>query len=111
MRLARRRLLQLAASAVAAAAVPSPTWAQAYPARPVRIIVGFSPGGTTDVVARLIGQWLSERLGQPFVVENRSGANTNLATEAVARAPADGHTILLLSMSNVVNVTLYEKLS
>ena len=111
MNLPRRQFLRLAAAAVAAPAVSSAAWAQAYPARPVRIIVGFPAGGTTDVVARLLGQWLSERLGQPFVVENRPGANTNLATEAVVRAPADGYTILLVTMSNVVNTTLYDKLS
>ena len=111
MRLPRRQVLQLVTAAVAAPAVSSAAWAQSYPLRPARIIVGFAAGGTTDVVARLLGQWLSERLGQPFVVENRPGANTNLATEAVVRAPADGHTILLVTMSNVINVTLYERLN
>jgi tripartite-type tricarboxylate transporter receptor subunit TctC len=110
MSLARRQFLQLAAAAVAAPTMSSVARAQAYPARPVRIIVGFPAGGTTDIVARLVGQWLTERLGQPFVIENRPGANTNLATEAVVRAPADGHTILLTTMSNVINVSLYDKL-
>jgi tripartite-type tricarboxylate transporter receptor subunit TctC len=86
-------------------------WAQAYPTRPVRFIVGFAPGGTADIVARLIAQWLSERLGQPFVVENRTGAATNIATEAVVRAPADGYTLLFVTTSNAINATLYEKLN
>jgi tripartite-type tricarboxylate transporter receptor subunit TctC len=85
--------------------------AQAYPSRPVRLIVGFAPGGTTDITARLIGQWLSERLGQQFVVENRTGAATNIGTEAVVRAPADGYTLLLVTASNAINATLYDKLS
>jgi tripartite-type tricarboxylate transporter receptor subunit TctC len=85
--------------------------AQVYPARPVRIIVGFAAGGAPDILARLQGQWLSERLGQPFIVENRPGGGTNLATEAVARAPADGYTLLVASLANAVNATLYEKLN
>jgi tripartite-type tricarboxylate transporter receptor subunit TctC len=85
--------------------------AQAYPTRPVRIIVGFPPSGGADVSARLIGQWLSERWGQPFVVENRPGAATNLATEAVVRAPADGHALLLAFTSSAINATLYDKLN
>jgi tripartite-type tricarboxylate transporter receptor subunit TctC len=85
--------------------------AQDYPTRPVRLIVGFAPGGTTDITARLIGQWLSERLGQQFVIENRTGAATNIATEAVVRAPADGYTLLLVTASNAINATLYDKLS
>ena len=111
MRLPRRQFLQFAGAAVAAPALSPAAWSQTYPSRPVRMIVGFPAGGTTDIVARMVAQWLTERLGQPFVVENRPGANTNLATEAVVRAPADGHTILLLTMSNVINVTLYDKLS
>ena len=86
-------------------------WAQAYPARPVRIIVGFAPGGTIRHLARLIGQWLSERLGQPFVIENRPGGGGNIGTEAVVRAPADGYTLLLVGTANAINATLYEKLN
>jgi tripartite-type tricarboxylate transporter receptor subunit TctC len=86
-------------------------WAQGYPSRPVRIIVGYAPGGATDFSARLIGQWLSERLGQPFIVDNRPGAGSNVATEAAVRAPADGYTLLLASVSNAINATLYDKLS
>src|SRR6476659_5920535 len=97
MKLPRRQFLQLAASAAALAAVPRFAWAQAYPSRPVRILVGFPSGGTVDIVARLIGQWLSDRLGQPFVVENRPGAAGNIATEAAVRAPADGYTLLLIT--------------
>src|SRR6476646_9416929 len=93
----RRRFLRLAAAAVAAPAVSSRAWSQTYPSRPVRIIVGLAAGGATDIVARLIGQWLSERLGQQFVVENRPGANGNIATEAVVNASADGHTLLAVS--------------
>src|SRR5262245_31792493 len=96
----RRQLLHLAAGAAAVPALSRYAWAQGYPARPVRLIVGFAPGGTTDITARLIGQWLSERLGQQFVIENRTGAATNIATEAVVRAPADGYTLLLVTASN-----------
>ena len=85
--------------------------AQSYPARPVRIIVGFAAGGSTDVTGRLLAQWLSERLGQSFVVENRPGAGTNIGTEAVVHAPADGYTLLFVTPANAINVTLYEKLS
>jgi tripartite-type tricarboxylate transporter receptor subunit TctC len=111
MNLPRRRFLHLAAGAAALSAVSRVARAQAYPTRPVRIIVGFAPGGTADIVARLIAQWLSERLGQPFVVENRTGAATNIATEAVVRAPADGYTLLFVTTSNAINATLYEKLN
>ena len=97
MKLPRRRFLHLAAGAAALPAVSRIAWAQAYPTRPVRIIVGFAAGGATDILARLIGQWLSERLGQPFVIENRPGAGSNIATEAVVRAPPDGYTLLLVS--------------
>src|SRR6202453_1312269 len=86
-------------------------WAQSYPSRPVRIIVGYAPGGTTDFSARLIGQWLSERLGQPFIVENRPGAGSNVATEGTVRASADGYTLLLASISNAINATLYDNLN
>ena len=86
-------------------------WAQAYPTRPVRLIIGFTAGGAFDITARLFGQWLSERLGQPFIVENRPGASTNIATEAVVRAPADGYTLLLGGAVNAINATLHEKLN
>jgi tripartite-type tricarboxylate transporter receptor subunit TctC len=85
-------------------------WAQAYPSRPVRIIVGFAPGGPVDIIARLISQWLSERLAQQFIVENRPGAGSNIGTEAVVRAPADGYTLLLITSTNAINTTLYDKL-
>jgi tripartite-type tricarboxylate transporter receptor subunit TctC len=111
VKLPRRDFLRLAAGAAALPALSRLAEAQAYPTRPVRIIVGFAPGGATDIVARLIGQWLSERLGQQFVIENRPGASTNIATEAVVNAPADGHTLLLVSPSNAINATLYDKLS
>jgi tripartite-type tricarboxylate transporter receptor subunit TctC len=103
--------LQLAASVAALPTVPRVAWAQAYPTRPVRIIVGFAPGGTGDIIARLIGQWLSERLGRPFVIENRSGGATNIATETVVRAPADGYTLLLVGTTQTINATLYNKLN
>ena len=86
-------------------------WAQTYPTRPVRLIVPLAPGGATDIIARLIGQWLSERLGQQFVIENRPGAGTNIATEAVVRSPADGYTLLLVNAANAINGSLYSKLS
>jgi len=96
MKLPRRRFLHLAAGAAALPAVSRITWAQAYPTRPVRVIVPFGSAGATDIVARLIGQWLSERLGQPFVIENRPGAGGNLGTEAVVRAPPDGYTLAVI---------------
>jgi tripartite-type tricarboxylate transporter receptor subunit TctC len=111
MKLPRRNFLHLAAGAAALPAVSRFAWAQVYPSRPVRIIVGFAPAGSTDIMARLIGQWLSERLGQSFVVENRPGAGTNIATEAVVRAPADGYTLLMAGSANAVNATLYDKLN
>jgi len=111
MSLARRRFLQLAGAAVAAPALSRRTWAQAYPARPVRLIIGYTPGGSADLTARLMAQWLSERLGQSFVVESRPGGGTNIATEAVVRAPADGYTLLLVAPANAINATLYEKLN
>jgi tripartite-type tricarboxylate transporter receptor subunit TctC len=110
MQLHRRQCLHLAAAAAAALAAPG-VWAQAYPARPVRIVVGFAAGGTTDIVARLIGQWLSERLGQQFFVDNRPGANTNIATEAVVRAAADGYTLLAVGSTSAINASLYDKLN
>src|SRR5262245_33311378 len=97
MKLPRRNFLHLVAGAAALPAVSRWAWAQAYPSRPVRIIVGFAPGGPADIIARLIGQWLSERLGQPFVIENRPGGGSNIGTEAVVRAPADGYTLLLIT--------------
>src|SRR5215831_19038842 len=111
MKLPRRNFLHLAAGAAALPAVSRIAWAQAYPARPVRIIVGFAAGGGGDITARLIGQWLSERLGQQFIIENRPGAASNIATEAVVRAPADGYTLLLVGAFNAVNATLYDKLN
>jgi tripartite-type tricarboxylate transporter receptor subunit TctC len=107
----RRRFLQFAAGAIALPAASGAARAQAYPAKPVRIVVGYAPGGATDISARLIGQWLSERLGQQFVIENRPGAANNLATEMVARAPADGYTLLLVNPANAINATLHTKLS
>src|SRR5215813_11958741 len=111
MKLPRRAFLHLAAGAAALPAVSHFAWAQSYPSRPVRLVVGAPPGGGFDIVARLIGQWLSERLGQPFVIENRPGASSNIATEAVVRAPADGYTLLLVTAANAINTSLYEKLS
>jgi len=107
----RRRFLGLAAGAAALSAVPRVARAQAYPMRPVRIIVGFPAGGTTDLTARVTGQWLSERLGQPFIIENRPGAAANIATEAVVNAPADGYTLLIVGSWNASNATLYDKLN
>jgi tripartite-type tricarboxylate transporter receptor subunit TctC len=111
MKLPRRTFLQLVAGAAALSLVPRLARAQAYPSRPVRWIVPFPPGGGTDIVARLMGQWLSERLGQPFVIENRPGAGSNIGTEAVVRAPPDGYTLLLVASVNTINATLYDKLS
>src|SRR5262249_35485543 len=111
MKLPRRKFLQLAAGAVALPALPRAARAHAYPARPVRIIVGYAAGGQVDIIARLIRQWLSARLGQPFVIENRPGAATNIATEAVVRAAADGYTLLSLGSSQAINATLYDKLN
>src|SRR5262249_31789937 len=110
MKLPRRNFLHLAAGAAALPAVSRIASAQAYPTRPVRIVVGFPAGGGSDIVARLIGQWLSARLGQPFVVENRPGAATNLAAEAVVRSTPDGYTLLLFGSSSAINATLYDKL-
>ena len=111
MTLSRRRFLHLAAGAAALPAVSRIARAQSYPLRPVRVIVGFAAGGTTDVLARMIGQWLSERLGQPFLIENRPGAGTNIATEAVVKSAPDGYTLLMVSPPNTINATLYEKLN
>ena len=111
MNLPRRHLLRLAAGAVALPALSPMARAQSYPARPVRIVVGFAAGGSTDVTGRLLAQWLSERLGQPFVMENRPGAGTNIGTEAVVHAPADGYTLLFVTPANAINATLYDKLN
>jgi tripartite-type tricarboxylate transporter receptor subunit TctC len=111
MHLTRRYFLHLAAGTAALPAISRIAWANTYPAQPVRWIVGFPPGGATDILARLMGQWLSERLGQSFIIENRPGAGSNIATEAVVRAPADGYTLLLVGPPHAVNATLYEKLN
>jgi len=110
MKLPRRNFLQLAAGAAALPTISRIARAQAYPSRPVRIVVGFAPGGGADITVRLIGQWLSERLGRQFVIENRPGAGGNIATEAVVRAPADGYTLLMVGGYNAINATLYDKL-
>jgi len=107
----RRQFLHLAAGAAALPAVSRFAWAQAYPTRPVRIVVGFPPGGGADITARLIGQWLSERLGQPFIIDNRPGAGSNIATEAVVRAAPDGYSLLLVGSYNAINATLYDRLN
>jgi tripartite-type tricarboxylate transporter receptor subunit TctC len=107
----RRQFLHLAAGAGVLPLLSQDATAQAYPNRPVRIVVGFAAGGTADITARLIGQWLSERLGQQFIIENRPGAGSNIATEAVVRAAADGYTLLLVSSPHAFNATLYEKLN
>ena len=111
MKLPRRRFLHLAAGAVALPGISRFARAQAYPTRPARIIVGFAAGGGVDIVGRLIGQWLSERLGQQFIIENRPGAATNIATEAVVRAPSDGYTLLLVNPANATNATIYDRLT
>ena len=111
MKLSRRRILHLAAGTAALSAVPRFASAQAYPTRLVRIIVPVAAGGGVDITARLMGHWLSERLGQSFIVENRAGGGSNIGTEAVVRAPADGHTLLAVAISNAVNATLYDKLN
>ena len=111
LKLPRRQFLHLAAGAAALPAVLRGAMAQAYPARPVRIVVGFPVGGSQDIIGRLIGQWLSERLGQQFVIENRAGDGGNVGAEAVVRAPADGYTLLVVGSNHAVNATLYDKLN
>jgi tripartite-type tricarboxylate transporter receptor subunit TctC len=111
MKFPRRKFLHLAAGATALSAVSRFAWALDYPSRPVRWIVGFGPGGGNDIIARLMGQWLSERLGQPFVIENRPGAGTNIATEVVVNAPPDGYTLLLAGIPNAFNASMFGKLN
>src|SRR5262245_31686953 len=111
MKLPRRQFLHLAAGAAVLPAVSRVAWAQAYPSRPVRLIVPIAAGGSQDILARLVGQWLSERLGQPFVIDNRPGGGGNIGTEAVVRAPPDGYTLLLVSGANLINAALYDKLN
>ena len=111
MKPARRRFLQLAAGAAALPAASRRGWSQGYPTRPVRLIVGFTPSGPTDISARLIGQWLTERLGQPFVIENRPGAGSNIAIDAVVNSAPDGYTLLVVSTSATVSMTFYKNLN
>ena len=111
MKLSRRRLLHLSAGAVVLPALSRRARGQTYPARPIRLIIGYTPGGSADITARLTGQWLSERLGQSVIVESQPGGGTNIATEAVVRAPPDGYTLLLVAPANAINATLYDKLS
>src|SRR4051812_38671841 len=111
MKLPRREFLHLVVGAAAMPAVSRIAQAQAYPSRPVRIVVGLPPGGTLDIVARLIGQWLTERLGQQFIIENRPGAGTNIGTDAVAHARADGYTLLLVGSPAAISATLYTNLN
>lgn len=111
MKIPRRTFLHLAAAAAAAPAVPRMSWAQAYPSRPARIVVGFAAGGATDIQARLMGQWLSDRLGQQFIIENRAGASGNIGTEAVAKAAPDGYTLLQVVTPHAINAALYSNLN
>ena len=109
MKFPRRQFLQLAAGAALLPAVSRSAEAQSYPTRPIRLIIGYTPGGSADLTARLMGQWLSERLGQSFVIENRPGGGTNIATEAALRAAPDGYTLLLVAPANAINATLYQQ--
>src|SRR5215471_11352697 len=111
MKLTRRKLLHLAAGAAALQAVSRFAWAQAYPSRPVRILVGFAAGGSNDIYARLVGRWLSDRLAQPFIIGNRPGAGANIAAEVVVRAAPDGYTLLIVNPANAINATLYGRLN
>jgi tripartite-type tricarboxylate transporter receptor subunit TctC len=111
MRFARRQVLRLSAGAALMPLLSHPAWSQAYPSRSVRIMVGFAAGGSSDIIGRLIGQWLAERTGQSFVIENRTGAGTNIATEAVVKAAPDGYTLLLITAANAINATLYGALN
>ena len=111
MKFARRKFLHLAAGAAALSALSQIARAQAYPTRPVRLLVGAAPGGSLDILARLMGLWLSDKLGRQFIIENRTGAGVNVATEAVVRAAPDGYTLLMVSTPNATNATLYEKLN
>src|ERR1700730_10321829 len=111
LRLPPRKFLQLAAGAGALPVLSRRAWAQAYPSRPVRIIAGFSAGSTTDILARLMGQWLSERFGQSFIIDNRRGPGGNIGTEAVVNSPADGYTLLMVAPANTINTTLYDNLN
>src|SRR5215472_7763352 len=104
----RRQFLHLATGTAALSTVSHVAWAQTYPTRPVRLILGYAPGGAPDIVARLIGEWLSQRFGQPFIIENRPGGASNVGTEAVVRAPADGYTLLYVTTANAINATLYD---
>ena len=110
MKLPRRTFLHLAAGAAVLPAVSHFAWAQTYPSRPVRIIVGFPAGNAPDIIARLVGQWLSERLGQQFIIDNRPGAASNIATEVALAAPADGYTVQMIVLTNVMNAALYSNL-
>jgi hypothetical protein len=111
MKLPRRKFLHLAAGAAALPALSPFAWAQGYPTRPVRLIVPVAPGGSADITARLMGQWLSERLGQQIIIENRPGGGTNIGTETAVRAPADGYTLLMVGSYNATNAALYDKLN